>query len=174
MGRWAAHAAKLTKVPRGYFAQAKTAMLQGDYTNIQRSEEQLHRDLQWDYIQKDPEVNRLLDVYRQTGDFTQLRSRIHTLKLDNLHNTQQIASAPTLPHGSHIYDVLNQDEQLQTFLKAGNISGINTRIRQVFQENKDKNSNFRDAIEYNEQTVPQFNKQGTVVYTGIRDPPPDT
>jgi len=67
--------------------------------------------------------------------------------------------------------VINNDAQIQQMLLTGDIEGINARIREIFEENKNVRA-FDEVISYNDPELPQFTADGRLVYQRITDPSP--
>jgi hypothetical protein len=56
-------------------------------------------------------------------------------------------------------------------LLTGDIEGINERIREIFEENKNVRA-FDEVISYDDPELPQFTTEGRLVYQRITDPAP--
>jgi hypothetical protein len=67
--------------------------------------------------------------------------------------------------------VINNDAQIQKMLLTGDIEGINARIREIFEENKNVRA-FDEVISYDDAELPQFTADGQLVYQRITDPAP--
>ena len=67
--------------------------------------------------------------------------------------------------------VINNDPQIQQMLLTGDIQGINERIREIFEENRNIRA-FDEVISYNDPELPQFTADGRLVYQRITDPAP--
>ena len=67
--------------------------------------------------------------------------------------------------------VINNDQQIQDMLLIGDIEGINERIREIFEENKNIRA-FDEVISYDDPELPQFTADGRLVYQRITDPAP--
>jgi hypothetical protein len=67
--------------------------------------------------------------------------------------------------------VINNDSQIQQMLLTGDIEGINERIREIFEENKNVRA-FDEVISYDDPELPQFTTEGRLVYQRITDPAP--
>jgi len=171
------YTAHLNKVPRGYYNQAKAqngAVLHADYSNIQNREHQIHDALQLDYIQQDAEIQQLLQDYRESGSSTDLAARIHELQRQHIEEDQAIREAVGDPQGSFVLRTINADATIKSLLASGNIAGVNNRIREIFNEQADHNSNFGEAVRFGDPTVPQLSADGNVIYQSLNDPPPST
>jgi hypothetical protein len=68
-------------------------------------------------------------------------------------------------------NMINNDQQIQDMLISGDIDGINRRIREIFEENKNTRA-FEDVISYDDAELPQFTDDGRLVYQKISDPSP--
>ena len=78
-------------------------------------------------------------------------------------------SAPVARQGTQVRNIIKSDSQIQALSRAGDITGVNQRVRQIFIENKDRNNTFNDAINRDDPVVPQYRGSGVVENVAFSD-----
>jgi hypothetical protein len=78
-------------------------------------------------------------------------------------------SAPVATQGTQVRNIIKSDSQIEALSKAGDITGVNNRVRQIFIENKDRNHTFNDAINRDDPVIPQYRGSGVVENVAFSD-----
>ena len=78
----------------------------------------------------------------------------------------------------HIYSVrqvilnaINKDEKIKGLRLSGDSHGVNKAIRELYMKNQHL-SEYNDAIEYGDPSVPQLTPNNELIYQSINKPAP--
>jgi hypothetical protein len=78
-------------------------------------------------------------------------------------------SAPVARQGTQVQNTIKSDSQIGELSRAGDIAGVNNRVRQIFIENQNRSHVFSEAITYDTPNIPQYQGNGVVEYKSFSD-----